>query len=914
MPVADDNAEQAPEQDVARGSLIPAVLAFAVVALLLLGESLLPGRIFVPLTVDDFPAWQAGRDPLDLLRHETPNWNMSDVMHLMLPGLATTSAALQRGELPLWDPSQALGVPHLHEIHHSVFYPPAWLPLWLGYDGLAWMAMLHLFIAGVGMLLYLTSIGRTRHAAMAGALCFALSAWIAARLHAFPVVGTAVWLPWILWGLDRAASGAGRRYRVAAAVALAMSFLAGFPQVALWMLVVALSMEAFRAMASIRRCQPWAGALVGNLAALALGIALALPQLLPTLDYLRNDSLRSQQTTESVVADGLELPLLWQLLVPDRYATSGLTGPNPLALADLKQALRPVAVNRAETSMSVGVLGLLLAMIAMIFGRGWRTISFSIITLGVFTLLLWPQGLSEAATAFPLLRFGNPKRLLLITSFAMAVLAAGGLDLVRGRRLRVTVTAWGLAVAFTALAVIARINVPSSELPDDIEKWSVKLAAVLGQPGTTAADIQAYIPAENFRIAAAGAGRSAWIAVLVTSVCILLFRPKKRSTVEGWSTRARRTPALVVWALGIELVFAAWPMLRAAPTEAVTTRPDEIGTLIAPEIAGLLRGSGRKVVAPPRFARFGNNPPWLRPNVAGLFGLVDLQCYAPMAPRRLTELLDAVEPGVTVSASAIGGFVVAESLTSPVLDLLGVQALVTDSETLEVEGWSERGTVGHVRVLSNDEVLPRAMLVHDLRLEQDSQRRLQFLVGSEFDPSRMAVLEEVPRLSLIWEDGRTMFGQAPPQDPPQDPEQQTEDESGEPSEQPEDEADDAGEADAEDLDDTNGFAPRSVALEQFEPGWMVVRLGAGEPGLLVLSEGWHSGWRATIDDGASVPVLRADHALMAVPIESREETIVSFSFAPPVVGQALRAGAVAWGLALLLLLPLPFLSRRRKGA
>ncbi|MHC4845706.1 MAG: hypothetical protein ACYTCU_06055, partial [Planctomycetota bacterium] len=138
------SAEKPAERDVERGSLIPGVLAIAFVALLLVGESLLPGRTFLPLTVDDFPAWQAGRDPLDLLRHETPNWNMSDVMHLLLPGLATTDAALERGELPLWDPSQALGVPHLDEVHYSVYYPPAWLPLWLGYPGLAWMAMLHL--------------------------------------------------------------------------------------------------------------------------------------------------------------------------------------------------------------------------------------------------------------------------------------------------------------------------------------------------------------------------------------------------------------------------------------------------------------------------------------------------------------------------------------------------------------------------------------------------------------------------------------------------------------------------------------------------------------------------------------------------------------------------------------------------
>jgi hypothetical protein len=903
MDAAATNAEKPAEPDVERGSLIPAILVIAVVALFLMGESLLPGRTFVPLTVDDFPAWQAGRDPLDLLRHETPNWNMSDVMHLMLPGLATTAAALERGELPLWDPSQALGVPHLHEIHHSVYYPPAWLPLWLGYDGLAWMAMLHLFIAGVGMLLYLKAIGRTRHAAITGAFCFAFSAWIAARLHAFPVVGTAVWLPWILWGLERGASGGGRRPRVVAAMALAMCLMAGFPQIALWILVIAIVMEVIRAMASVRRCQPWTASLVCNLLALSLGVALALPQLLPTLDYLANDSLRSEQAIDSVVADGLELPLLWQLIVPDRYATSGLAGVNPLALEDLTQASRPAAVNRAETSMSVGALGLLLALLAMVFGRGWRTVGFTMITLSIFGLLLCPQALREAASVVPLLRVGNPKRLLLLSSFALAVLAAGGLDLVRGRRLRVTVTAWVLAVALTALAVIARTSVPSTDLADDIDKWSRDLAVALEQPESSAVEIQEFISAENFRIAAAGAGRSAWIAVVVGSVCILLFRPKKRSTVEGWSTRARRTPTLVVWTLGMELILGAWPMLRAAPTEGVTTSPERIGTLIAPELAGVLRGSGTEDVAPPRMARFENDPPWLRPNFPGVFGLTDLQCYAPMAPRRVAELLDAIEPGVTISGSAIGGFTDPESLTSPLLDLLGVQALVTSVELLEAEGWSERAAVGHVRVLGNDEVLPRAMLVHDLRVEADAQRRLRLLAGPDFDPATMAVLEEYPDIGLIWEDEHTIFGQPPLPVVVDGDDAQGNSEHDDDHESELDGDGEVGEVEPQPVG-------RSVAMEQYEPGRMLVRIGEGEPGLLVLSEGWHSGWLARVDD-AELPVLRADHTLLAVAIESREETMVSFSFEPAVVGTALRAGGVAWGLALLLLVPLRFGVRRR---
>ena len=106
---------------------------------------------------------------------------------------------------PGWDPTMALGVPHVDEVHYSVYYPPAWLPLLLGLRGLAAMAWLHVLLAGVGMMLYLRSLHRTASAALVGALAFALSGWMTARLHAFPVVGAAVWLPWVLLGLERGA-------------------------------------------------------------------------------------------------------------------------------------------------------------------------------------------------------------------------------------------------------------------------------------------------------------------------------------------------------------------------------------------------------------------------------------------------------------------------------------------------------------------------------------------------------------------------------------------------------------------------------------------------------------------------------------------------------------------------------------
>jgi Bacterial membrane protein YfhO len=60
-------------------------------------------------------------------------------------------------------------------------------------------------------------------------------------------------------------------------------------------------------------------------------------------------------------------------------------------------------------------------------------------------------------------------------------------------------------------------------------------------------------------------------------------------------------------------------------------------------------------------------------------------------------------------------------------------------------------------------------------------------------------------------------------------------------------------------------------LDRFRPGQLAISTHAVAPRLLLVSEVWHPGWRATID-GQAAPVLKADVALMgvAVPAGSHE--------------------------------------------
>jgi hypothetical protein len=265
-----------------------------------------------------------------------------------------------------------------------------------------------------------------------------------------------------------------------------------------------------------------------------------------------------------------------------------------------------------------------------------------------------------------------------------------------------------------------------------------------------------------------------------------------------------------------------------------------------------LRAAAGPGPAPERIARLGDDPPWLRPNFAELFGLCDLSCYVPLAPRRASELLEAIEPGITVSGSAIGGLRRPQTLASPVLDLLGVRAVLTSRADFGElpPGWHEEAPVGPVRVLVNDEALPPAFVVPAVEVVANRVARLKRLAAPDFAPASLALLEEPPPVELPGPEA-----------------------SGD---------------------------PRPVELRAWEPGSIALHVGAGAPGLLVVSVGWHDGWRARVD-GEAAPALCADHALLAVPLPGAQDVDVQLDFQPPLVNVALALGAVAWLIALLVL-------------
>jgi hypothetical protein len=82
---------------------------------------------------------------------------------------------------------------------------------------------------------------------------------------------------------------------------------------------------------------------------------------------------------------------------------------------------------------------------------------------------------------------------------------------------------------------------------------------------------------------------------------------------------------------------------------------------------------------------------------------------------------------------------------------------------------------------------------------------------------------------------------------------------------------------------------------------LAIRVRSSGPALLTVSRTYHPSWQAEID-GQSVPVIRADHALMAVPLTRSGEHNVVMRYRPRIVRVAAGISAATWAIVLLVTL------------
>ena len=535
-------------------------------------------------------------------------FNGSDLRYFFFGIREAVAEALRHGQLPLWQRGIYLGYPLVADPQAAVFAPATWLTLpWDAPRALTLATLLHLTIMGWGMAAWMRLRGLSPASGLLAAVLFALGAKQTVHVIHWNFAATTAFWPWMLAGLEGFARDRRSRWLLLTALATALSWLGGSPQMAHFGCVVAglYALLVARDLWKVSRADA-----AFAVAIVPVGFALAAVLVLPALE-LTGQGSRAMVTPYSFVTS-------WRW-----------PGPWGLALYVLPHAYGDgrFGLNLWEATAYVGIPALALAAAAPPRRRG-------VILLAVLAILGPWLSLGERAPLhlhwllYKVLpgygSFRVPTRALLVTAFAVAVLAAEGMEALRrspsrGRSLR------SLAVlALVALAVIVLPRLP--RFPFDPETTRRTAGFALAMTGLTAL----WVGAAWLGIRGAVAG-VALVALAFYDPWYLFSRANPAGPAAG------ETPILVDFA----------PYVPDAP---------------APRRVGVLTKWGASVNAP------------MRNGWEGTMG------YGPMSIGRVRDLLEATNDGRVSRLGAADRDATFPSATasSPLWPLLGTPLVVSD--------------------------------------------------------------------------------------------------------------------------------------------------------------------------------------------------------------------------------------------
>jgi hypothetical protein len=627
-------------------------------------RALVGGEAFVPADLLSYVApWSHYHIP-------TAGWNVLryDGVTQFYPWRLLTSRIVHSGRIPLWNPyalSAAGGTPLLANSQSAPFYPINFLfyalPASLVWYGFGLTGALHMGIAVFAAYRFLRRLELRRSACLLGASAFGLSAPVITWLALPTFLAVACWIPCLLLAVRGACAGGKRSvaYGVGAAACVGLMLLAGHLQIALYGLMLGAAYAVFRLVAECRGDRAAAGRAAATLvAALALGILFALPQLLPAVELSRNSHRAAAGPTgESYgqyISTALPVRSLATLLLPNFFGHPNPAGPNDWYWN---------TNNYAEWALYAGVAPLLLAGFAL--GLPWNgQKGFALPSergffgaVAVAALLIAMGTPLNAPLFFGIPGFsqtGNPARILILFVFSIAVLAAIGLDALlrddfsRAARERAALIGNACPALLAAVGVSAAARFQQERIP-----------------GLALADLLAPV-----RISLV-----VGTILTVVSVGLIVWAARARSRRTAWSAAflALTVVDLLYWGYGYNPTSPPSALYPQTPGIAYLHAHAASDDLIAP----INRNWSIAKSAPPRGAI-------LPPNALTVFGLHDLQGYDSLFLKTAKDQVRDAGGGLDPSPPENGNMVFIKSGETAIA--LGARFLVyaPDSEPTSV--------------------------------------------------------------------------------------------------------------------------------------------------------------------------------------------------------------------------------------
>ena len=361
---------------------------------------------------------------------------------------------------PLWNPYSFSGQPLLANIQSAplqllnlIFFllPFKW----------AWSAQVIIpsLLTSIFMFLFLRNRFLSPVASTFGALILPFSGFFIAWLTWGTIVATVMWLPLILFCLDKTFAQKNFWYFLLLLLAITQTILSGHWQAAFYVFLA----SGFYLTGKILNTKNLQATIISILA-IFLGILIVSFQILPSLEFIKYSARGIDQGFSATREDWFLPPQhLIQLIAPDFFGNP--TTYNYWGIW-----------NYGEFVSFLGIIPLSLALLALI-KLPKQSGFFLILALGslIFTLKS-PISQIPYITNVPLLSTMQPSRIIFLLDFSLAALAAIGLDLFLKEKSRLKILLPTIFIGTILLTLFLVSHIQTSLFPKEINIDSQQVA------------------------------------------------------------------------------------------------------------------------------------------------------------------------------------------------------------------------------------------------------------------------------------------------------------------------------------------------------------------------------------------------------------------------------------------------------
>jgi len=635
------------------------------------------------------------------------NFLITDPIRQQYPWKNLTMEVEKKFELPLWNPYNFSGTPHLANFQSAVFSPFNLIFFLLPFS-MSWSILIFLqpLLAASFLFFYLDNLKLNKKASFFGAISFAFSGFSIAWIQWGNILATAMWLPIILLSVDKIYSEfqssssksliSRIKWPLVFVLSTVFSFFSGHLQIFFYLAFVSLFYILFKWLLNKRPIKT-----LGLFVLLYISFfVLTLVLLLPVLQFI---SLSARDVDQaSWMIEGWFIPLqnIIQFVVPDFFG-------NPATLNYFG------IWNYGEFIGYVGIAALVFAFIAVLFRKDKTTLFFLIVLLAA-VVFAFPNFISKLPykLSFPFISTSQPTRLIFIIDFCLSVLAAFGLDyFIKEKKPKKIL----FILVFFSLIFLAL--------------WGF----VLGGGFSLITPENLLIPKRNLIFPS--------ILFLITSVLLVLYLFKDKLKIP--KKAIEYFPYLFISLLVFDLFRFGWKFLPFTKSEYLYPKTATINFLTKNTQNYRVMETDSRI---------------LPPNFSIMYKIQSVDGYDPLYLQRYGELMAAIgrnKPDI----SAPFGFnriITPQGYSSPIFSLLGVK-YVLSVEELNTGGFNKVFEEGNTKVYESPTVLDRAFFIGKTIAAKDKQEAINLMFDNKFPLKFRAVVEGggSQSLSRDWSVGKS---------------------------------------------------------------------------------------------------------------------------------------------------------------